>query len=279
MSGKNHEALGMADEFLSRSQGSGDAVLLTVAHRMMGSTLMTVGEFQSARRHFEETIALSGRGTRPLYSLYMVEPRAASLLLLSWDLWFLGFPDQSLSRVAEALSVAQELRQPYTIAFAHYMTSVVHLLRGEPARALASAERSLKISHEQRFSLYVLLSNVSRGYALGELGQLGEGQTAIKSGIEEARSQGLGFMLPMMDSWLAGIHARSGDNETALNCIANEGNSVWPSIRHESAKPKHALRRLSMWREIKKRSPWSCARPPAWPSFGDRKVALIRRAI
>ena len=39
-----------------------------------------------------------------------------------------------------ALALAQNLTQPYSIAFAHYMTSVVHLLRGDPARALESAE-------------------------------------------------------------------------------------------------------------------------------------------
>jgi len=78
----------------------------------------------------------------------------ASLLLLSWDLWFMGYPDQSLSRVSEALALAQDLGQPYMVAFAHYMTSVVHLLRGDAARALESAERSFEMSQEQRFSLY-----------------------------------------------------------------------------------------------------------------------------
>ena len=113
-----------------------------VAHRVMGSTLLTVGDFQSSANHFEETIRLSAKEEkRSLYNLYMVEPQAASLLLLSWDLWFLGYPDQSLSRVSEARALGEELRHPYTIAFAHYMTSVVHLLRGDAARALESTRR------------------------------------------------------------------------------------------------------------------------------------------
>src|SRR5260221_8039455 len=137
----------------------------------------------------------------PLYKLYMVEPRAASLLLLSWDLWFLGHPDQSLSRVSEALALAQDNAHPYTVAFAHYMTSVVHLLRGEAARAFESAEKSFEMSQEQRFSLYVVLSRISRGRAAGELGRLGEAREEMALGIAEARRNGVGFMLPMMDSW------------------------------------------------------------------------------
>jgi tetratricopeptide (TPR) repeat protein len=240
MGGRNDEALPMAEEFLSRSRASSDPVLLMVAHRVMGSTLLTVGEFGPSASHFEETIKLSiGKEKRPLYNLYMVEPQAASLLLLSWDLWFLGYPDQSLARVSEALALGQALGHPYTVTFAHYMTSVVHLLRGDAARALESAERSFKMSEEQRFSLYAILSRISRGKALGELGQLGEARLEIAQGIDEARRNSVGFMLPMMDSWLAAVHARTDENERALaiieRALSDTGDAIgrsWESELH-----------------------------------------------
>jgi class 3 adenylate cyclase/tetratricopeptide (TPR) repeat protein len=220
MGGKNDQALAIAQEFMSRSRASANSDLLMMAHRIMGSTLLTVGEFQSSRLHFEETIALSDSTSRgPLHGRYMVEPQVASLLLLSWDLWFLGYPDQSLARVSEALALAQNLAQPYSIAFAHYMTSVVHLLRGDPAAALKSAELSLEISKEQRFSLYVLLSAISRGRALGELGRAREARIDIQREIDDAQQKGVGFMLPMMHSWLADVHAESDENETALSIV------------------------------------------------------------
>ena len=220
MGGNNRDGLHMAEEFLSRSRALSDPVLLMMGHRVMGSTLLTVGDFRSSANHFEETIRLStGKEERPLYNLYMVGPRAASLLLLSWDLWFLGYPDQPLSRVSEALALGQDLGHPYTVAFAHYMTSVVHLLRGDAARALESAERSFEMSQEQRFSLYAILSRISRGKAIGELGRLEEARAEIELGIDEARRSGVGFMLPMMDSWLAEVHAKTGENERALAIV------------------------------------------------------------
>ncbi len=220
MGGKNDAALVMANEFLSRSQASPNSVRLMVAHRIMGSTLLTIGEFRTARHHFEESIALSKiDGRKPVYDLYMVEPQVASLLLLSWDLWFLGYLDQSLARVSEALALAQNLAQPYSIAFAHYMISIVHLLRGEPAGALRSADQSLEISREQRFSLYVILSTISRGRALGELGRLGEAAAEMQTGIAEARRTGVGMMYPMIQSWLADVHAQSGRKEIALSIV------------------------------------------------------------
>jgi len=220
MGGKNHDALPMAEEFLSRSRALSDPVLLMVAHRVMGSTLLTVGDFQSSANHFKETIKLSSsKGKQPLSGLYMVEPQVASLLLLSWDLWILGYPGQSVSRVSEALALAEDLGHPYTIAFAHYMTSVVYLLRGDAARAFESAEKSLEISQEQRFSLYVILSRISRGRAVGDLGRLGEARAEIALGLDEARRNGVGFMLQMMESWLADMHAKAGENESALAIV------------------------------------------------------------
>jgi len=220
MGGKNDDALRLADEFLSRSRALSEPVPLMVAHRVMGSTLLTIGEFQSSAEHFEESIKLSiSKGKQPLSSLYMVEPQVASLLLLSWDLWFLGRPDRALLRVSEALALAQDLGHPYTLAFAHYMTSVVHLLRGDAARAFESAEKSFEISQEQRFSLYVILSRISRGRAVGDLGRLGEAQAEIALGIDEARRNGVGFMRPMMNSWLADIHGKAGENERALSIV------------------------------------------------------------
>jgi class 3 adenylate cyclase/predicted ATPase len=246
MGGRNDEALQMAGEFLSRAQALSDPIPRMVAHRVMGSTLLTIGDFQSSANHFEESIKLSiGKGRQPLYNLYMVEPQAASLLLMSWDLWFLGYPDQALSRVSEALALGEDLGHLYTVAFAQYMTSVVHLLRGDATRAFESAERSFEMSKEQRFSLYEILSRISRGRAAGDLGRIEVGRTEIALGLDEARRNGVGFMLPMMDSWLADMHARAGETEYALSivegCLANSGDVTGRSWEAELHRQRAAI--------------------------------------
>jgi hypothetical protein len=72
MGGKNDDALRLADEFLSRSRALSEPVPLMVAHRVMGSTLLTIGDFQSSANHFEESIKLSirQRKTAPIQSLH-----------------------------------------------------------------------------------------------------------------------------------------------------------------------------------------------------------------
>jgi predicted ATPase len=43
--------------------------------------------------------------------------------------------------------------------------------------------------------------------------------TEIQKGIAEGRRTGVGFMLPMMHSWLADAHTRSGDDEAAASIV------------------------------------------------------------
>jgi predicted ATPase len=104
---------------------------------------------------------------------------------------------------------------------------------------LESAEKSFQVSQEQRFSLYAILSRISRGRAVGDLGRLEEARAEIALGLDEARRNGVGFMLPMMDSWLAGMHAKAGEHERALSIVqrtlANIGNvtgRAWESELH-----------------------------------------------
>ena len=45
----------------------------------------------------------------------------ACLSYAAWTLWHLGYPDQALKRSQEALTLAQELSHPFSLAFALYM--------------------------------------------------------------------------------------------------------------------------------------------------------------
>src|SRR5712672_3628313 len=65
----------------------------------------------------------------------------------------------------------------------------------------------------------MILSRISRGRAIGGLGRLGEARAEIALGIDQARRNGVGFMLPMMDSWQADLYAKAGENERALSIV------------------------------------------------------------
>jgi predicted negative regulator of RcsB-dependent stress response len=137
--------------------------------------------------------------------------------MLAWDLWILGYPAQALKNVLQALDEATKSGDPYSIAFAHYVTSVVRLLRGEPRESLEEADKSLELSTKYRINLYALYSRFGRGCALVKLGHAAQAIVEIRGGVEQARRSNLGYMRSFMLAWLAMAQMAAGDPESSLS--------------------------------------------------------------
>lgn len=220
MRAQHDRALELADSLLTKAKTLSDTIGLVVGHRSLGSTLFTLGDFTRAREHLEQAIALARRENSKGSSLtYAVDPRIAAQLILAWDLWILGYPGQALANVQEALEEATRRGDPYSVAFAQYVTSAVRLLRGEPETSLEHADRSFALSSEHRINLYALYSRFGRGCALACMGQLEEAMSEIRLGIEEARRSSLRYLHGFMLGWLAIVQAETGDPEAALATI------------------------------------------------------------
>jgi len=221
MRARHDNAKNLASQLVAMSEPSNDTKRLVVAHRCMGSTLFTFGDFHQARKHLESAIKFGDRlkdaGSGQAYA---VDPIIAAQLMLAWDLWFLGYPSQAASQVGAALKKAISEGDPYSMAFAQYVTSVVHYLRGDNKRSLKHAEISLRMSLEYRINLYALYSKFGHGCALAELGRIDEGLQEIKEGIDEAQVSDLGYMRAFMLGCLANVHHRLGDRQTARKTLA-----------------------------------------------------------
>lgn len=242
MVARHDHALELARALFDQSQGLGSTEALAVAHRALGSTLFTLGEFVTAKEHLSQVMALAVRHeTAAPGASFAVDPSIAAQLLLAWDLWFLGHPDQALAQVNEALTRAHRHHDPYSSAFAHYVTSAVHLLRGNATASLEHAERSHAISTEHRISLYALYSQFGRGCARALLAQgdseanqegttaLTDALTDIHAGIDAARASELGYMRAFMLGWLAQTEAGRGEwhaARTALDEAAQHVNDI-----------------------------------------------------
>jgi class 3 adenylate cyclase/predicted ATPase len=220
MRARHDRAIELAETLLAKTAPLDDPTALILGHRTLGCTLFTLGDFVRARHHLAHAVALGQPASiDKSFRSYAVDPRIAARLILAWDLWILGYPGQALNEVLQALAQAREQADPYSIAFCHYVTSAVKLLRGEPEDSLRHADQSLAISREHRINLYTLYSRFGRGCALAQLGQAGQAMLEIREGIEEASRSNLGYLRAFMRGELASRQAESGDPETALSTI------------------------------------------------------------
>src|SRR5262249_9359674 len=146
-----------------------DPELLLEAHRVLGGSLLHLGEFTRAREHVEEGIALYDAQPRHAYAfLYGQAPGVALRSQAARALWFLGYPDQALMRSQEALTLAQELSHPFSLAFALVFTGWLCQFRREVQAVQGRAEAALAICTEQGFLYWASHGTILRGWALAE---------------------------------------------------------------------------------------------------------------
>ncbi len=78
--------------------------------------------------------------TAPMPSSMGRTPGWSASSYAAWALWYLGYPDQALQRSHEALTLAQELSHPFSLAFALAFAAMLHQFRREGQAAQERAE-------------------------------------------------------------------------------------------------------------------------------------------
>jgi class 3 adenylate cyclase/predicted ATPase/energy-coupling factor transporter ATP-binding protein EcfA2 len=208
----------LAEQCLKLAQSSHDPVLLVEAHYALAGTLFPLGELATARGHYEDLIALYDPRQHSSYvSLYVHDPGVVGRCAEAFILWHLGYPDQALTRVHEALTLARELSHPYSLGLAlAWGAPFLHQYRREGQAAQERAEAGITISHEQGFSLHIT-GTMLRGWALAEQGQAEEGIAQIRQGLEAYRVE---YLCTFYLSLLAEACGKAGRVEDGLQALA-----------------------------------------------------------
>ena len=147
------------------------------AHLASGVTLIHSGEPAAALGHLEAGWAHNDpQQHRTLAGLYNRDPGVYGLSYSALILWILGYPEQARERIQAVLRLAQELAQPFSLAFAYATASLVHQLRREwhPMQAYAEAVLALATAHA--FPHWEAQGMMWRGWHLVVLGKQEEGQ-------------------------------------------------------------------------------------------------------
>ena len=230
-----HTALERGQEFLHLAQQQPDAAPLLVAHRVLGVTLFYRAEFGAAHRHLHQCLALyDPLQHRALAFLYGQDPQVAGLAFLAWTLWVLGYPDQALARVAEALTCAQARLHPFSLAYALNWAAVIHQHRQEVQATQERAEAVMALSTAQGFTHLVAFGTVLQGWARAEQGQRTEGMTQMHRGLAAWRATGAGLHQPYFLALMAAASAQGGHLgdglqgiREAMGCVETLGERWW----------------------------------------------------
>jgi predicted ATPase len=171
----------LAEELLTVAERHHDPALILQGHRALGDTLQLLGEFDLARAHLEEGIALYDvQQHRSHTYLYGQDPGVGCLGFAGKVLWMLGYPEQALQRCDEALTLARELAHPFNLALAlSYRARLLQLCRDRQA-TLAAAEELIALATAEGFPFYQNMGEWLRGWALVQQGYSEKGMGQIQ---------------------------------------------------------------------------------------------------
>jgi class 3 adenylate cyclase/tetratricopeptide (TPR) repeat protein len=129
-----HEAAReLAEQCLSLARRLDDPALLLEAHLALGASGFWLGQPSQAHTHFEQCRRLYDPHQHHALAFRYgnIDPGVACLAYAGMTLWVQGYPEQALERANEALTLAQHLEHPFTLARGLYWTSLLHQLRRE----------------------------------------------------------------------------------------------------------------------------------------------------
>jgi class 3 adenylate cyclase/predicted ATPase len=235
-------ARALADQCFSIAQRLPTPVHMQEAHLMVGSTLVYLGQPAAALPHLEQSIAhYDPQHNHALTFVYGTDPRVVCLARLAWALWLLGYPDQALIRVTEALTLAKELSHTYSLAFAMHYKALVHLCRREALIGQEIAETQVTLSRKHGFAQWVTGGTFLRGWALVERGDVAEGIAQLREAQATWQAMGTELARTHISVRLAEAYWKSDQIEAGLEVVADGLDGMAKNAEHYYEAELHRL--------------------------------------
>jgi predicted ATPase len=210
-----------AGEFLKEAERNNDTAALSVAHRILGTTYVTKGEFTAALPHLEQARALyDPQLGAPMQYQYGQDVGAAALCYLSWALWNLGSVDQASQVAADAVKRAEELSHPHTQAFTIcHARGMIDIFRRSSEDMRSYAGSVISLCREHGLSHWMACGRILEGWATVNEGKIDHGIELLRAGVAAWREAGARLWLPLFLVLEAQAYNKAGRNEAALGAI------------------------------------------------------------
>ena len=213
----------LGQQLLTLAQTTQDAGLLLGAYNALGVTLFYSGEIMPALAHLEQGLAVydpeKHNPTRSPAFRAGQDPGVACQVHAAWALWLLGYPDQALTRIGNAHTLAQELSHPFSLAYALHFAAGLQHCRRESHASQEQAAASLTLASEYGFALFLTLGAIHRGWGLIEQGQSEAGMTQMRQGLAAYRATGAELRQTAFLPMLAEAYQATGQCEEGLSMI------------------------------------------------------------
>jgi len=215
---KQHVA---ATEFLSQAEIHDDTAALCLAHRALGTTYLTMGEFFAARKHLEQAQGLYDPDHHLRFRFqYGQDIGTTVTCYLSWALWHLGYIDQASQLASKAVNRAEGISHPHTLVYTLcHARGMMDVFRRQADDTISYAGVVTSLCAEHAFPFWAAGGQIFGGWAAINQGEVDAGVDELTCGLAAWRKTGARLWLPIFLALEAEGHFKAGRNQAALNSI------------------------------------------------------------
>src|SRR5581483_3279939 len=215
--GEARRALMVGNSMLSDFESAAGSQDYSLIQRAIGMARQSIGEFETSRKHLEQSIAAyAEERDRSSYLRFGVDTGVASKCFLAITLWPLGNVTAARIVSEDAIELARRINHIPTFAYAHAVIAVLHMMREDPHSSRLQSRAALELSREHGMALYEAWSTMSLGWARWREGRELAGIEEMRSGIQLMLGQGRYSFVQFAQAFLAQAEAATGNFEAAL---------------------------------------------------------------
>jgi len=201
----------LGEQLLRLAHTAQDPTLLLLAYTRQSGNLFFQGKFAQAQSHADQGMTFyDAQQHSGLIFLYGEDPAVSCLTWAATALWHLGYPDQALERIYQALRMAQKVSHPFGLTFSLFWAAFLHQYRGEVQSVQEQTETLLAHARELEALQRVALGTGLRGWVLTAQGRIEEGVGQIQQGMATLQAIGQELGWPYFSALLAAAYSKEG---------------------------------------------------------------------
>lgn len=212
------QALNLAKKLLQMARRSRDPVQKQQAYFAVGNIQFWRGEFEEARDHLCQAMALyKPEHHEALIAGYGENAHITSGAYLSWTLCMLGEPVRALDVGRLAVDTARQVDHPFSLGYALTFHTVLHRMLRLPEETLALADETIALARIHGFPLWEVGATLKRGWARVMLGDL-DGLAEMEASVDTVRLLMNGIVVIFLETQADGLR-HAGRPSAALSVI------------------------------------------------------------
>ncbi len=211
----------LCERLLALAEQSGDAGLKLQAHHASWATSFGLGKLKDVRAHAEAGLALYDASVHQAMASSYGNHDAANCAryFTALSLALVGKDERARAMADEALAMARALKDPFSLALAHYFASVTAQILGDIALAAERAEASRRLANEHDLVMPKAWSTGMIGWCAAESGSPERGAALLREGIAELHAAHSRHFMPYLLGLTAQAHINLGNIANSMKAV------------------------------------------------------------